>query len=71
MSDDRFLSPKLLQGVGILLLVAFAVFWALTDRQSTLLVGSAASLILLGRYERVGEVLKEQLRRASREEDKP
>ena len=71
MSDDRFLSPRMLQGIGIVLLIAFAVFWALTDRQSTLLVGTAASLILLGRYERVGEALKEQLRRASNGEGKP
>lgn len=51
MTDDHYLPPRLLQAIGILLLVAFAAFWALTGRESVLLVGAAGSMILLGRYE--------------------
>lgn len=42
----------LTQGVGVLLVIAFALTWILSGRESVLLVGAAGSLILLGRYER-------------------
>jgi hypothetical protein len=57
MSDDRYLPPRLLQLVGLALLLGFAVFWALTGRESVLLVGAAGSLILLGGYERARQAL--------------
>ena len=57
MTDDYYLPPRLLQGIGILLLVAFAVFWAVTGRESVLLVGAAGSMILLGRYEGARDAL--------------
>ena len=62
MSDDRYLSPRTIQIVGLVLLVVFVLFWFITDRQSTLLVGFAGSLILLGRYERAGRALVERAR---------
>lgn len=45
MSSDRYLSPIILQGLGAVLIIAAFVFWALTDRESALLVGAAISLI--------------------------
>jgi hypothetical protein len=59
MRQDHYLPPRLLQLVGLALLVGFAVFWALTGRESVLLVGAAGSLILLGGYERVRQALTE------------
>lgn len=57
MTSERYLPPRLLQMIGIGLLVGFAVFWAVTGRESVLLVGAAGSMILLGRYEGVMQVL--------------
>jgi len=50
MRDDRYLSPRLLQLLGLILLIASAVFWAVTERESVLLMSSAMSLIGLGAY---------------------
>jgi hypothetical protein len=50
MSKGQYLPPRLLQTVGVLLLIASAVFWAVTGDQSALLVGAALSLIGLGAY---------------------
>ena len=50
MGDDRYLSPRLLQLLGLILLIASAVFWAVTERESVLLMSSAMSLIGLGAY---------------------
>lgn len=57
MRDDRYLPPRVLQIVGLVLLLAFAFFWGATGRESVLLVGAAGSLILLGRYEDVRRAL--------------
>lgn len=57
MIGDRYLPPRLLQAVGLGLLIGFTVFWAVTGRESVLLVGAAGSLILLGRYEDVRRAL--------------
>lgn len=43
------------QVVGVILVLAFALTWIFTGRESVLLVGAAASLILLGHYERLRE----------------
>lgn len=45
--------------MGLVLLLAFAIFWAATGRESVLLVGAAGSLILLGGYERAKQALTE------------
>lgn len=50
MNDGRYLSPRILQVLGILLLVGSAVFWAASGRESILLMSSAMSLIGLGAY---------------------
>ena len=59
MRDERYLPPRVLQIVGLVLLLAFAIFWAATGRESVLLVGAAGSLILLGGYERATAALTE------------
>lgn len=48
--DQRYLSPALLQIVGLLLLVGSFVFWAMTGRESILMVSSAITLIGTGAY---------------------
>jgi hypothetical protein len=48
--DARYLSPRILQVLGILLLVGSAVFWGVTGRESVLFMSSAMSLIGLGAY---------------------
>lgn len=56
--SDRYLPPRVLQIIGILLLVAFAGFWFLTGRSSSLLVAAALTLILLGGYRGAGQALE-------------
>lgn len=51
MIKDRYLPPIILQVLGILLLIAAAIFWALTDRESSLIMGAAMTLIGLGAFE--------------------
>lgn len=59
MSDKRYLPPRILQAIGLILLAGFAAFWALTGRESVLLVGAAMSLILLGAYGSAQNALRE------------
>lgn len=48
MSNDRYLSPIILQGLGAVLIIAAFVFWAVTDRESAVLIGAAISLTGVG-----------------------
>lgn len=59
MNGNGYLPPRVLQYAGLTLLFAFGVFWALTDRQSSLLVGAAVSLILLGAYGSAQKTLRQ------------
>jgi hypothetical protein len=59
MTPVRYLQPRLLQVVGLVLLLAFTVFWAITGRESVLLVGAAGSLILLGNYGKSIQAIKD------------
>lgn len=56
--QDRYLTPRLLQVCGILLLFASAVFWGFTGRESALLMASAMTLIGAGSYSGVVVSLK-------------
>lgn len=47
---DRYLPARVLQTVGIVTFIGSLVFWAVTDRQSSLFVGLSVALIMLGRY---------------------
>lgn len=64
---DRYLPPWALQLIGVILLIAFGVFWALTGRESLLLITTAVSLILLNGYKTAGRALLEKL--SDRERD--
>lgn len=46
--DGLYLAPRLLQALGILILVGSVVFWGLTGRESVLIVSSAMTLIGAG-----------------------
>jgi hypothetical protein len=59
MTPVSYLQPRLLQVVGLVLLLAFTVFWAITGRESVLLVGAAGSLILLGNYGKSIQAIKD------------
>lgn len=56
--SKRYLAPKIIQGVGIALLIFAVATWALTDRQSALLVSAALSLIGVGTYQGAVETVK-------------
>jgi hypothetical protein len=47
-SDDRYLSPIILQSLGAALVVASFVFWIITERQSSLMVSTAITLVGAG-----------------------
>lgn len=49
-ANGTYLPPRLLQLLGVALLIGSAVFWAVTGRESVLLMSSAMSLIGLGAY---------------------
>lgn len=48
MKNETYLSPRLIQGVGIILLIVSAVFWAYTGNESILFVSASLSLIGIG-----------------------
>lgn len=48
---NAYLPARLLQLLGVVLLVAAAVFWAVTGHESALFVGAAMTLIGLGAYQ--------------------
>lgn len=56
--DTRYLSPRILQVLGICLLIGSAVFWGVSGRESVLLMSSAMSLIGLGAYAGAQAALK-------------
>lgn len=58
---DRLISPRVLQVVGLVMLVGAFGFWAYSGRESALLVGAALSLIGLGSYEKAAAQLRDKL----------
>ncbi len=69
MSKGQYLPPRLLQSVGVVLLVAAAIFWAVTGHQSALLVGAALSLIGLGAYSGLHISVSQDLQGELREDE--
>jgi hypothetical protein len=57
---NGYLPPRILQGVGLVILIFAVGFWAVTGQQSALLVGAALSLIGLGAYGSAQNALKER-----------
>ena len=47
----KFLSPKIIQATGLLLLCGSVAIWAFTERQSALLVSASLTLIMVGTYQ--------------------
>lgn len=56
--NGTYLPPRVIQILGILLLVGSAAFWALTGRESILLMTSAMTLIGVGGYQGAVNALK-------------
>lgn len=56
---NRPLPPRVLQIIGLTMLVGFVIYWVITGRQSALLVGAAGSLILAAQYEQVRDTLRD------------
>lgn len=50
-NGNSYLSARILQCLGIVLLVGSAIFWAITGHESSLFVGASMSLITLGSYQ--------------------
>jgi hypothetical protein len=48
--SGRYLPPKLIQAVGVAIIVGGLIFWAVTGQQSALFVGAGISLVGLGAY---------------------
>lgn len=49
-NGEKYLSARLIQSVGLVILIGAAVFWAWTGRESALLMSAALSLIGIGTY---------------------
>jgi hypothetical protein len=71
MRNDLYLPPRLLQTIGVALLIGSAVFWAITGRESLVLLSSAMSLIGLGAYAGAAQTLRTTVRPAPPEERVP
>ena len=50
--NRRELPPWLLQTIGILMILFFTAFWAITGRVEPVLLGTAGTLIGIGEYAR-------------------
>lgn len=61
-NSEKYLPARVLQVVGLVLLVGFAVFWGVTGRESVLLMSAAMTLVLLGAYKGAVDALKGQTR---------
>lgn len=70
---NSYLSARILQCLGIVLLIGSAVFWAITGQQSSLFVGAAMSLITLGSYQglRVSVKMEKERLNGTTEEESP
>lgn len=49
---NGYLMPRTVQIIGLVVFILAAAFWALTDKESALIMGFATSLIGLGAYSR-------------------
>ena len=63
---ERFLPPRVIQVVGLLAFIGACVFWAVSGKESVLLVSSALSLIGLGAYADLKHSLENEIGAGSR-----
>jgi hypothetical protein len=61
-SDGKYLSPRMLQAVGVLLLVAACMYWAVTGQQSALIISAAMGLIGLGSYAGINISVRQEIK---------
>lgn len=69
-SNGRYLSPRLLQGVGVVLLILSGFYWAVTGHQSALFVSAAMGLIGLGSYAGINISVKQEIKEHQEEAEK-
>jgi len=60
MKKSTYLPPKVLQIVGICLLIGSAIFWAYTGRESLDLMSAAMGLIGIGAFQGLRVTLTEE-----------
>lgn len=65
--EQAYLPARVLQALGILLLVAAFVFWAFTGQESPLFVGAAMTLISIGSYQGLRVSVKMEREEAERD----
>ena len=72
MKQGAYLPPRILQGVGVALLVGQAILYYLTTPHtvSALLVGAALSLIGLGAYSGLHVSIRQELMHEAAERDR-
>jgi hypothetical protein len=61
---NGYLKPRTIQIIGIVVFVAAAIFWAITDKESAVMLSFATSLIGVGAYsstvEKISSVLEKR-----------
>jgi len=60
MNGQDLLPPRVLQAVGLVLLIGSFGYWVLSGNESALLVGAALSLIGLGSYSQAAQSLRKR-----------
>lgn len=55
---DDYLPPKLLQVIGLVLLIAQGIFWAITGQSQTLFIGPSLALVFIGQYQETVRALR-------------
>lgn len=63
--NTRFLSPRVIQATGILLLIGSVAVWIFTNRQSALMVSASLSMILLGSYQNAVTAMRGAIEQAT------
>lgn len=70
-SSGHYLRPSRIQAIGIGLIVAASIFWAVTERQSSLIIGAGLTMVLLGGTDGPHRELMRYVRSGSDEEEPP
>lgn len=69
MNNGPFLSPRLLQLAGLVIIIGSLVYWVLSEHQSVLFVGAGLSLCTLGAYSGLRINIKQELYKEPPPED--
>lgn len=60
--SDRYLAPRVIQTIGVLIVISSLTFWFVTGRQSSLFVGVGMTMVMLGGYEQTRREFMETIR---------